>query len=351
MIESHGKSSPVSPLPLSTPVSSVSRPVDELSASVVAVVELSPLLPVSTAVVVAVVDAVIVPVVPLLLSLPDAPVVSAPVVPSSSAGHAVPTSADAANTAGKVNPCPITRAMPRKIAWWRMKASAQTTMDGHRHVRAVAFDLDGTLLDTTGLIVDSFVHVCETHGLAGIPRDHWERGIGLPLRDAFAPHARDDLHLDELVACYRAYNLAHHDARVSAYEGVPELIAALRGRGLGMSVVSNKLRATVHRGLVVTGIVDAFTMVIGLDDMTKPKPDPEAILRVADVHGVAPHELAVVGDSPFDMKAARAAGALAIGVVWGPGDRDLLLDAGADRLADTPAEVLALLELLAELDE
>ncbi|HWB77917.1 MAG TPA: HAD-IA family hydrolase [Nannocystaceae bacterium] len=224
-----------------------------------------------------------------------------------------------------------------------MKASAHAAMDGHRHVRAVAFDLDGTLLDTTGLIVDSFVHVCETHGLQGLSRDHWERGIGLPLRDAFAPHARDALHLDELVACYRAYNLAHHDARVSAYDGVPELIASLRQRGLGMSVVSNKLRATVHRGLVVTGMVDAFTLVIGLDDMTKPKPDPEAIFRVAEVHGVAPHELAVVGDSPFDMKAARAAGALAIGVVWGPGQRDVLHEAGAHRLADTPADVLACL--------
>jgi pyrophosphatase PpaX len=340
VIESHGNSSPVSPLPLSTPVSSVARPLDELSASVVAV--LSPLLPVSTAVVVAVVDVVIVPVLPLL-SLPDAPVVSAPVVPSSSAGHPVATSADAANTAGKVNPCPITRAMAGKIASRHVKASAQTTMDEHRRVRAVAFDLDGTLLDTTGLIVDSFVHVCETHGLAALTRDHWEQGIGLPLRDAFAPHARDALHLDELVACYRAYNLAHHDTRVSAYDGVPELIASLRQRGLGMSVVSNKLRATVHRGLVVTGIVEAFTIVIGLDDMAKPKPDPEAILRVADVHGVAPHELAVVGDSPFDMQAARAAGALAIGVVWGPGRRERLLDAGAHRLADTPAELLALL--------
>jgi pyrophosphatase PpaX len=333
MIELQGNSSPVSPLPLSTPVSSVSRPVDELSA---AVVELSLLLPVSTAVV----DAVIVPVVPPL-SLPDALVVSAPVVPSSSAGHAGSASAEAVSTAGSVNPCRVTRAMATTIACRQVKASAHAAMDGHRHVRAVAFDLDGTLLDTTGLIVDSFVHVCDLHGIAGVSRMHWERGIGLPLRDAFTPHARDAAHLDELVACYRAYNLEHHDARVSAYDGVPELVAALRARGVGLSVVSNKLRATVHRGLVVTGIVDAFTIVLGLDDVAKPKPDPEAILRVADVHGVAPHELAVVGDSPFDMKAARAAGALAIGVVWGPGDRDVLLESGAHGLADTPDDVLA----------
>jgi pyrophosphatase PpaX len=209
-----------------------------------------------------------------------------------------------------------------------------------RPVRAVAFDLDGTLLDTIGLIVDSFVHVCATHGLTGWTRAQWERGIGLPLFEAFAPHARDSAHLDELVACYRAYNLAHHDARVVAYDGVPELVAGLSTRGLGLSVVSNKLRATVERGLVVTGIRDAFAVVLGLDDVTQPKPHPEAIERVAVVHGVAPHELAVVGDSPFDMRAARAAGALAIGVVWGPGDRELLLDAGAHHIAATPAEVL-----------
>lgn len=339
MIESHGNSSPVSPLPLSTPVSSVARPLDELSPSLVATVVLSPPVLVSTDVVALLDELVDALVLPSLV-----PCVSAFVVlPSSSAPHAGPTIAEAASTAGSVNLSPFTRAMATKIAWRPVKASDHAAMDGHRHVRAVAFDLDGTLLDTTGLIVDSFVHVCELHGLQGLPRDHWERGIGLPLRDAFAPHARDALHLDELVACYRAYNLAHHDARVSAYDGVPELIAALRGRGLAMSVVSNKLRATVQRGLVVTGIVDAFTIVLGLDDMVKPKPDPEAILRVADVHGVAPHELAVVGDSPFDMQAARAAGALAIGVVWGPGQRERLLDAGAHRLADTPADVLALL--------
>lgn len=206
-------------------------------------------------------------------------------------------------------------------------------------IRAVAFDLDGTLLDTTGLIVDSFLHVFESHGLTPLPREHWERGMGLPLVDALRPHARDDAHAELLVAAYRAYNLEHHDARVSAYPGVVELIAELRARGLPLAVVSNKLRATVDRGLEVTALAPAFTIVLGMDDVVRPKPDPEAVLRVAAELRVEPSELAMVGDSPFDIGAAKAAGALAVAATWGPGERETLVQAGADVVCATPAEV------------
>ncbi|MBC8067650.1 MAG: HAD hydrolase-like protein, partial [Deltaproteobacteria bacterium] len=163
-------------------------------------------------------------------------------------------------------------------------------------IRAVAFDLDGTLLDTTGLIVDSFVHVFESHGLGPLPREHWERGMGLPLVEALRPHARDDAHAELLVAAYRAYNLAHHDARVNAYPGVPELVAELGARGLPLAVISNKLRATVDRGLRITALAPSFTIVLGLDDVVRAKPDPEAVLRVAAELHIEPAELAMVGE-------------------------------------------------------
>src|SRR4051812_46257994 len=88
----------------------------------------------------------------------------------------------------------------------------------------VLFDLDGTLIDSIGLIVDSFHHTTDAFGLPRQRDSVWLAGIGTPLRGVLAPWARDEAMLDALLATYRAHNTEHHDERVRAYPGAREVV-------------------------------------------------------------------------------------------------------------------------------
>src|ERR1041385_315444 len=89
------------------------------------------------------------------------------------------------------------------------------------------FDLDGTLLDSVRLILDSYHHTHRVHGLPPRSDAEWLAGLGPPLRVQFLGSVRDDLPMDQLVATYRDFNLGNHDQMASAYPGVVEVV---RGR-------------------------------------------------------------------------------------------------------------------------
>lgn len=90
--------------------------------------------------------------------------------------------------------------------------------------RTVLFDLDGTLIDSIRLILDSYHHTLRTHGLPPRSDDDWLRGIGTPLRVQFAPWADGPDRMEALIATYREYNLTNHDAMVRAYDGVEAML-------------------------------------------------------------------------------------------------------------------------------
>lgn len=206
----------------------------------------------------------------------------------------------------------------------------------------VLFDLDGTLLDSIGLIVDSFHHTMQAHGLPPQPDEHWRRGIGTPLAKALAPWARDDAERDALVATYRAYNLAHHDARVRAYPGVVEAVRTLAGAGVALAVVTSKNQASARRGLGVIGVADAFPVVMGADDVERHKPHREPVDRALERLGRPSTACMFVGDSLHDVGSAHAAGVVAAAVTWGAFGRDDLAAGAPHHVVDTPAELVAL---------
>jgi pyrophosphatase PpaX len=118
-------------------------------------------------------------------------------------------------------------------------------------IRAVLFDLDGTLLDTRELIVASFRHTLGEG--PDVARDILPT-FGEPLRATFARLAPG--REEELVARYRSYNLEHHDRMVRAFPGAREALVALRAAGIACAVVTSKMRATAGRGLRICGLRD-----------------------------------------------------------------------------------------------
>ena len=206
--------------------------------------------------------------------------------------------------------------------------------------RIVLFDLDGTLIDSIDLIVDSYLHVFTTHRLPPLTRAQIVEGIGTPLWTVFGEFTSDRATIDAWIATYRAYNLAHHDTRVVAFPGVVDMVRAIASAGRRLGLVTSKNHAGALRGLELIGLRSAFEVVVGADDVTHPKPHPEPVLRALELLGGVPGEAVYIGDSHHDLACGNAAGAATIGVTWGPLPRERLLAERPAAVCETPAEVL-----------
>src|SRR4051794_18182785 len=128
--------------------------------------------------------------------------------------------------------------------------------------------------------------------------------------------ALDPARVDELVRVYRAHNEPLHDT-ISVCEGMDVVLDDLRERGHRLGVVTAKRRMTVDLAFARIPIEHLFETVVGGDETTEHKPHPAPLLLALERMGAAPADAAYVGDSPFDMQAAKAAGLCAIGVGWG----------------------------------
>ncbi len=203
----------------------------------------------------------------------------------------------------------------------------------------VLFDLDGTLIDSVRLILDSYHHTLATHGQPPRSDPDLLAGVGTPLRVHLRKYAGSESEMEAMIVTYRDYNLAHHDAAIRAYPGVVEMVRRLQGSGFRMGVVTSKLEAGARRGLRLVGLEDAMEVIVGPEHVTNPKPHPEPVLRAVALLGADPDSTMFVGDSLHDMFAGRAAGVSTAAVLWGPFDRMHLQPAAPDYFVATPAEL------------
>ena len=188
----------------------------------------------------------------------------------------------------------------------------------------VLFDLDGTLLDTYRLILESFRHATrEVLGWA-LPDEVLMAKVGMPLVEEVKDFSDDPEVQAELVRTYRAYNERVHDELVTAFPGVREMLAKLAGHGVRMGVVTSKKGALARRGLEVCDLAGFFEFTLGSDECVRCKPDPEPVLLGCERLGLSPAVCAYVGDSPFDIAAGNGAGCATVAVTWGMfGEGDL----------------------------
>ncbi|MFZ5624112.1 MAG: HAD-IA family hydrolase [Gemmatimonadota bacterium] len=204
------------------------------------------------------------------------------------------------------------------------------------------FDLDGTLIDSVGLILDSYRHTAAVHGLPQRDEAEWLRGLGTPLRSQFAPYAETPEHMEALIATYREYNLANHDARVTPYPGIVDVVRTLHGRGARLGIVTSKNRQGTLRGLRLVGLDDVFEVLVCADDVVNPKPHPEPVEKAVALLGAALEHTVFIGDSPHDMHSGKRAGVRTAAVLWGPFGREDLEPCAPDHFVQAPEELLAL---------
>ena len=200
------------------------------------------------------------------------------------------------------------------------------------------FDLDGTLLDSVDLILSSYRHTALTHRGVAPDDDVWLAGLGTPLRAQLRELSDDPAEIEAMAATYRAYNLANHDRMVRPFDGVVDAVRGLARRG-PLGLVTSKLHYGALRGLRAAGLEEAFTVVVGADDVDRHKPDPAPVLAAVNRLGADFARTVFVGDSPHDMAAGRAAGVKTAAALWGPFPREALEPHRPDFWLYAPADL------------
>jgi pyrophosphatase PpaX len=192
-------------------------------------------------------------------------------------------------------------------------------------IKGVLFDFDGTLGNTTNLILITF-HKTIKHFLnRDISDEEILRTFGLPLRDCLA-NVAPEINPDEMVAYYRDYNYAHHDSLIRPFPSVKEGLEAMKMADIPAAVVTSKTNEMAGRGLECLQIRQYIKGIIGCYDCQKHKPDPEPMARGAELLKLPAEECLCVGDSPFDLLSGKAAGCTTVLVDWSSYDRKRFYD-------------------------
>jgi len=189
----------------------------------------------------------------------------------------------------------------------------------------IVFDWDGTLMDSTRLISKSLQNACGDIGIAVPSETDALFVIGLGLEDTVR-HVAPDLDTERqarLAERYRHHFLSMEGFGAPLYDGVPEMLADLHGRGRRLAVATGKARRGLERVLDATGLRPWFEATRCADEGFS-KPHPDMLLMLLDITGVEPHRAVMVGDTTHDLELAANAGIDAVAVSYGAHDAALL---------------------------
>ena len=216
-----------------------------------------------------------------------------------------------------------------------------------RVLKAVVFDLDGTLVDTPRVIVETALAALAHCGRSGPTPEAIRATIGLPLTIAFSgllglPDDSADVRavVEEYRRLWRA-NVIPHSAEL-LFPGVAAGVAALRELGLRLGVATSKVQSGAIAQLEAAGIARHFDVIAGYDAVSRPKPEPDLALHVLDRLGVPAADAIAVGDTTHDLLMARAAGLRALAVTYGAHDEATLRTEDPEWLAHDFAEVVTI---------
>lgn len=212
-------------------------------------------------------------------------------------------------------------------------------------MKACIFDLDGTLTNTLESMTYSVNLTLEEMGLSKITKDQCRLFVGngarvLMEKSLKAAGDTDASRIEEGMEIYgRIFdqNCTYH---VTPYEGIPEMLKALKDKGIQLAVLSNKPdRQTVKVVKAIFG-EELFDYAQGQKEGIRRKPEPDGVWYLMEQMHVSKEECLYIGDSEVDAATGRNAGLKTIGVLWGFRDRKTLETAGADDLIDRPDELL-----------
>ena len=206
------------------------------------------------------------------------------------------------------------------------------------------FDFDGTLMDTSGVILATIKATIKEMGLPEKTDDECRAIIGIRTDEAGKYLYPDsDISNVEFAQVFRSnYDQLKKDAHEKTFPGVMETLARLREEGHGLAIASSRRLASLNDYLDGLGIRDWFACIVGADSVSKGKPDPEPVLTVLKALDWQADDTLVVGDADVDIMMGNAAGCKTCAVTYGNGSIDSLKSANPNYMIDSFTEILKL---------
>ena len=214
-------------------------------------------------------------------------------------------------------------------------------------IKLAVFDLDGTLLDTVPDLTSAMSSAMVRMGREPITREQTRAYIGNGIRK-YAERSLGTATEDEVtaaVAYFKEYYAKHLTDGTAPYDGIYDVIRAVKGAGIKCAVLSNKYDAAT-KYIIEYFFPDTFDFVYGEGGECKRKPDPGCFLMMCEKTGCGTNEAVMIGDSPSDLLVAENAGAKHIIVTWGYRTRELMTERGAEVFAETPDDVVRIIKSL-----
>ncbi len=208
-------------------------------------------------------------------------------------------------------------------------------------MKGILFDLDGTLLDTLDDLTAAANAALKEFGCPLRDREEIRRFVGNGVRrlmELAVPEGMDEAAFEECLGRMRAYYDAHSAEATAPYEGVPEMLSALKEKGIRMALVSNKPDPLVAK-LAQIHFPGIFAVTVGESPRRARKPAPDMPLYALEQLGLSQEEVFYVGDSEVDVRTARNAGIPVVSVTWGFRDREMLERLEPERMIDRPAQL------------
>ena len=216
-------------------------------------------------------------------------------------------------------------------------------------LRAVIFDLDGTLLDTLEDIADSLNRVFRNNGLPGHPVDAYRYFVGSGAEElaerALPEGERTPATISEMVSGFRAEYSSGWNVKTRPYPGIEEMLERLREDNIPSAILSNKPDEFTRPAVEYYFPGYPFSAVIGQRKGIPIKPDPAGAKEIARIFGIPAGEIVFLGDTGVDMETARRAGNLPAGASWGFRPEKELREHGARVIIDRAEEIFDLLEI------
>ena len=212
-------------------------------------------------------------------------------------------------------------------------------------MKLIILDFDGTLADTRGLIVMTMQQTIQELGLEPRTDDQCAAMIGLPLKQAFTDlipmtDAMGDLCVDTYRKIFKENNTNY---TAPAFPNVLETLQLLSDKGFTLTIASSRSHWSLMEFVESMNLQEVMSYILGGDDVTQAKPNPEPVLKTLEIFGCTPDEALVVGDTWYDIEMGRRAGVRTCGVTYGNGTREELLNAGADFLIDDFEELKSII--------
>ena len=213
-------------------------------------------------------------------------------------------------------------------------------------IKAVIFDLDGTLIDTLDDLADSMNFVLSEYGFpirakAEI-RSFVGNGLGM-LAKRSLPEASDDNTVKEVSLRLKEYYALHSRIKTKPYDGIIECLDAIKQKGIKCAVLTNKLECAA-KSLCCDFFSEYFDIICGDNGIDRLKPAPDGIERIARQFNIKKEEMLYIGDSEVDAETAINARVKSIGVLWGFRDKDVLEKCGFDEIAVEVSDIVDIIE-------